>query len=70
MIRTQWKYTQWQMFKMTVFAEDHHHYEATSFMVDTTSLAGCSSNKEVNVMLPYRNSQFVAGNAIAFLNGF
>jgi hypothetical protein len=70
MIRTQWKYTQWSMFKLTFFAEDHHNYEASSFMIDTTALAGCSSNKEVNVMLPFKNSQFVANKAVAFLNGF
>ena len=70
MIRTQWKYTQWTMFKLTFFAEDHIHYEASSFMVDTTALAGCSSNKEINVILPYKNSQFGATKAVAFLNGF
>ena len=39
-------------------------------MVDTTQLAGCSTNKEVKVILPYRQSNFVAGKAIAFVNGF
>ena len=39
-------------------------------MIDTTSLAGCSSSKEVNVIIPYKQPTFAAIKAVAFLNGF
>ena len=58
------------MLTVNFFAEDHLAYEATSFMIDTTALAGCASSKEVNVVLPYKQSGFGAVKAVAFINGF
>ena len=70
LVRTQWKYTQWNLMTVNFFAEDHVNYEASSFMVDTTALAGCSASKEVNVILPFKHNQFAAVGAVTFLNGF
>lgn len=70
LVRTQWKYTQWSNFQVSFFAENHPSYDANSFAIDTTSLAGCTSSKEVRVILPYSNSNFQGVNAVAFLHGF
>lgn len=45
MIRTQWKYTTWNIFKVSFIAEDHPHFSANSYAVDTAALAGCSSQQ-------------------------
>ena len=58
------------MLTINFFAEDNLAYEASSFMIDTTALAGCSNSKEVNVVLPYKQTAFTAVKALAFLNGF
>ena len=58
------------MLTVNFFAENHQSYEASSFMIDTTPLAGCSANKEVNVVLPYKQNGFGGIKAVAFLNGF
>jgi len=58
------------MLKVNFFAENSLSYEANSFMIDTTPLAGCSSSKQVNVIIPYRQANFAAIKAVAFLNGF
>ena len=45
LIRTQWKYTQWSSISVNFFAEAHPNYDAHSFMIDTTALAGCAPAK-------------------------
>ena len=45
LVRTQWKYTSWSLISVSFFAEDNQNYEANSFSIDTTALAGCSLNK-------------------------
>lgn len=70
LVRTQWKYTQWTLFSVSFLAEDHIFYEANSFSVDTTPLAGCSHSKEVKVILPYKQANFNSSNAVVFLHGF
>lgn len=45
LVRTQWKYTTWSLIAVSFFAENFQGYEANSFSIDTTALAGCSLNK-------------------------
>lgn len=70
LVRTQWKYTSWNLISVSFFAEDDPSYEANSFSIDTTALAGCSLNKEVLVLLPYKSGIFSPISALAFLHGF
>lgn len=70
LIRTQWRYTQWNNFQVSFLAEDHPHFDANSFSIDTPSLAGCTQSKEVKVILPYSNANFQGANSAAFLHGF
>jgi hypothetical protein len=69
-IRTQWKYTQWTLISISFLAEDLAGIEANFFSIDTTNLAGCSTTKTTNVILPYRTHGFSPINALTFLNGF
>jgi len=70
LIRTQWKYTQWNRFEITFVAENSPNLEANYYNIDTSSLGGCSSSKEVKVLLPFRKSGFAPIKALTFLNGF
>lgn len=70
LVRTQWKYTQWNILQVSFVAENHPHFSASTYSVDTAALAGCSSQKEVKVILPFKEAQFAAVNALAYLNGF
>ncbi len=58
------------MFGVTFFAEDHPHYDANSFGIDTTALAGCSQTKEVKVIIPFKDESFHGASAVAFIHGF
>lgn len=45
LVRTQWKYTTWSLIAVNFFAEDFQGYEANTFSIDTTALAGCTAKK-------------------------
>jgi hypothetical protein len=70
LIRTQWKYTQWTKISVSFVAENIAGIEANFFNIDTTSLAGCSTTKQVNLILPFRTQGFTPVKALTFLNGF
>lgn len=58
------------MIEITFIAEDMPNLIANSFSIDTASLAGCSSDSQVNVILPYQTNNFQAVKAMTFINGF
>jgi hypothetical protein len=69
-IRTQWKYTQWNLISISFIAEDLAGIEANFFSIDTTNLVGCSTSKTTNIILPFKTQGFNPINALTFLNGF
>lgn len=70
MIRTQWKYTSWTKVSFAFFAEDKDNIEAGYYQVDSGSLAGCVSGKDIHVLLPFRTNFKGAIKAQTFLHGF
>lgn len=69
-IRTQWKYTSWTKISFTFLAEDKDNIEAGYYQVDSGSLAGCISGKDIHVLLPFRTNFKGAIKALTFLHGF
>lgn len=70
LVRTQWKYTQWTLISMSFIAEDTMGIEANFFNIDTTNLAGCSTTKTTNIILPFKTPGFNPIHVLTFLNGF
>ncbi len=69
-IRTHWKYTSWTKITFAFFAEDKDNIEAGYYQVDSGSLAGCISGKDIHVLLPFRTNFKGAIKALTFLHGF
>lgn len=71
LIRTHWKYTQWNKISFSLLAEDRNDFEIGYYQVDSGSLGGCEAGKNINVLLPFRSTQFYANvNHNVFLHGF
>ena len=69
-IRTQWKYTSWTKITFAFFAEDKENIEAGYYQVDSGSLSGCNSGKDIHILLPFRTNFKGDINALTFLQGF
>lgn len=70
-IRTHWKYTSWTKISFSFFAEDKANIEAGYYQIDSGSLAGCNTGKDIHVLLPFRTN-FKGTNikTATFLHGF
>jgi hypothetical protein len=55
-VRTHWKYTSWTKISFTWLAEDMDNLEAGYYQVDTGSLSGCVSGKDIHILLPFRSN--------------
>jgi hypothetical protein len=71
-VRTQWAYTHFTKISFSFIAEDRVDFESGYFQIDSGLLAGCSSGKEIKVLMPFQTT-FIPGpniNHILFLHGF
>lgn len=69
-VRTHWKYTSWTKISFNFFAEDRDNIEAGYYQVDSGSLAGCISGKDIAVLLPFRTNFKGAISAQTWIHGF
>lgn len=72
-IRTHWKYTYWNKIIFSFIAEDRKDFESGYYQIDSGLLGGgCSSSKNIQVLLPFRNIGLQNGliNHNLFLHGF
>lgn len=67
-----WGYTQWTKIAFSFIAEDRHDFESGYYQIDSGLLAGCSSGKEIRVLLPFRTSfvSYIDIKHLLFLHGF
>lgn len=72
LIRTHWKYTQWNKITFNFIAEDRRDFESGYYQIDTGALGGCDAGKNIQVIMPFRSIGLVPGqiNYNLFLHGF
>ena len=73
LVRTHWKYTYWNKIVFSFIAEDRSDFESGYYQVDSGLLGGgCTLNKNIQVLLPFRNIYSQPGliSHNLFLHGF
>lgn len=70
LIRTQWRYNQWNSFKFAFIAEQRNDIEVGMYQIDTGILAGCTTQKALQIFLPFRTNFTSNPTVQIFLTGF
>ena len=71
-VRTPWAYTSWVLIGFSFLAEDRADLETGYYQIDSGSLSGCENGKQIQVLLPFRNT-YAPSSSIKhylFLHGF
>jgi hypothetical protein len=74
LIRTHWKYTYWNKIAFNFIAEDRNDFQSNYYQIDTGALGGCEAGKNIQILLPFKNSGLISGytnlNYNLFIHGF
>lgn len=69
-VRTQWGYTRWTKISFSFFAEASAQINAGFYQINTASLSGCASGKEIIAFIPLTDCSISGPKALTFINGF